>query len=93
MSASGTHVISVTFVYFSGIPKISKILENSLIQLLNVSKFNKLDVRAIDSEMKFFLLKVAWGASYNVITDKSTCRPIEKMGWWSEGHETVKKRS
>ena len=43
--------------------------------------------------MKFFLLKVAWGASYNVITDKSTCRPIEKMGWWSEGHETVKKQS
>ena len=60
---------------------------------LNVSIFSKLDIWANDSEMKVFMLKAVWAASYNVITDKSSCRPVEKMGWWSEGHETVKKWS
>ena len=32
-------------------------------------------------------------ASYNVITDKSTCRPVEEMGWWTENHEVVKEKT
>ena len=31
-------------------------------------------------------------ASYNVITDKSTCRPVKEMGWWTENHEVVKEK-
>merc|ERR1712176_389839 len=49
----------------------------------------------IDSKRKIMkcLLSFLGGvlsASYNVITDKSTCRPIEEMGWWTENHEVVK---